>query len=55
MACLIFLSGFCFGGHFSTKHLASIILLLDRVSFVKTKTKKTLRIFKTYALLTGKT
>ena len=42
MACLIFLSGFCLGGHFSTKHLASIILLLDRASFVKTKTKKPL-------------
>lgn len=51
MACLIFLSGFCFGGHFSTKHLASIILLLDHASFVKTKTKKPLEYSKPMSCL----
>lgn len=31
----------CFGGDFSTKHLANIILLLDHASFVKnTQNKK---------------
>lgn len=51
MACLIFLSGFCLGGHFSTKHLASIILLLDHASFVKTKTKKLLEYSKPMSFL----